>query len=307
MFSNYLTVLDLDADETRAMLANAAALKEVRGQQQHPKVLSGKHVALYFEKPSVRTRTSFTVAVHELGGHVVELGSSNTKVGKGEHVEDFAKVVGRYVDVLVARVFEQATLDAMADKAGVPVINALSNERHPCQALADYLTIMERLGDFVDMPVAFVGEGNNVAASLGLLGAALGAKVTVASPEGYGLDRAVLAEAEALPGSLQQVVDPLEAVDGARAVYTDTWISMGQEEEAAERRKIFGAYRVDEALLKNSADDAIVLHCLPAVRGEEITTDVMYSNRSAIWDQAENRLHVQKALLHKLVAEDREV
>lgn len=304
---SYLTELDLDADETRALLVNAAALKEARGKPEHPSVLAGKHVALYFEKPSVRTRTSFTVAVHELGGHVIELGSSNTKVGKGEHVEDFAKVVGRYVDVLVARVFDQATLESMARTAGIPVINALSDARHPCQALADYLTIMERRQKIDRLPIAFVGEGNNVAASLGLLGAALGAVVTVASPEGYGLPEVVLAEAAELPGTLRQVVDPAEAVQGAEVVYTDTWISMGQEAEAAARRKLFAAYRVDEALMATAHREAIVLHCLPAVRGEEITTDVMYSDRSAIWDQAENRLHVQKALLHTLVAEHREV
>jgi len=299
--NHYLSVLDLDAAATRRLLARALQLKQSRKKGERRNDLEGRHVALYFEKPSVRTRTSFTVGAHELGAHVVELGGSNTKVGKGEHVEDFAKVLGRYVDLLVARVFAQADLESMAKHAGVPVINALSDARHPCQALADALTIVERKGQVRGQKIAFVGEGNNVAASLSLLGAMLGAEVIVAAPKGYGLAKDVLELAKGHEGAVREVVDPIEAVTGADVVYTDTWISMGQEAEAEARRAIFKDYRVDAALLAKAAPRAMVLHCLPAVRGEEITTDVMYGRQSAIWDQAENRLHVQKALMLALL------
>lgn len=297
---NYLSELDLDVEETMALLFRAKQLKAQRGEPRSE--LAGRHVALYFEKPSVRTRVSFTVAVHELGGQVIELGPSNTKVGKGEDERDFAKVLGRYVHGLVARVFSQDKLQSMATYAGVPVINALSDERHPCQALADALTIQERKGELRGLRFAFVGEGNNVATSTGLLLAALGAQVRVASPAGYGLPPAVLDQAQGLAGVLTQVEDPVAAVRAADVVYTDTWISMGQEAEAEARRKIFGRYRVDQDLMRHADDEAIVMHCLPAVRGEEIDGDLMYEERSALWDQAENRLHVQKALLLELLA-----
>ena len=295
---HYLTVLDLTAEETGAVLDLAAKIKAEGAPRAD---LAGKHVGLYFEKPSVRTRTSFTVGVHQLGGQVIELGSANTKVGKGEHVEDFSRVMSGYVDALVARVFSQDELQMMADVGSIPVVNALSDATHPCQALADYLTIQERLGSIAGKKVAFVGEGNNVARSLGVLGTLLGAEVVVASPEGYGLSQDALTDAAQLPGSLSQVVDPHAAVQGADVIYTDTWISMGQEAEAAERREIFHAYRVTDELVARAADDVIALHCLPAVRGEEITRDIMYSPRSAIWQQAENRLHAQKALLVHLL------
>lgn len=297
---NYLSELDLDVEETIALLFRAKQLKAQRGEPRRE--LAGRHVALYFEKPSVRTRVSFTVAVHELGGQVIELGPSNTKVGKGEDERDFAKVIGRYVHALVARVFSQDKLQSMAAYAGVPVINALSDERHPCQALADALTIQERKGELKGLRFAFVGEGNNVATSTGLLLAALGAQVRVASPAGYGLPPAVLDQAQGLAGTLTQVEDPVAAVRAADVVYTDTWISMGQEAEAEARRQIFGRYRVDQELMRHADDEAIVMHCLPAVRGEEIDGDLMYEERSALWDQAENRLHVQKALLLELLA-----
>lgn len=293
---HYLTELDLDAGETLAVLDEAAALKEQRNGAQRVD-LRGLHVGLYFEKPSVRTRVSFTVAVHELGGHVVELGGHNTKVGKGEHVEDFAKVMNGYVHALVARVFAQDSLRQMVSHSSIPIVNALSDERHPCQALADYLTIRERLGRVRGVKVAFVGEGNNVAASLGVMGALLGAEVTVASPAGRGLPEAILREAAPHPGSLRQVEDPVEAARNADVVYTDTWVSMGRESEADELRAVFGPYRIDARLMAHAAREAIVMHCLPAVRGEEIDRDTMYAPNSAIWQQAENRLHAQKALL----------
>lgn len=299
MVRQYLTELDLTVDETRSVLDEAHRMKTDR---MGSRVLDGRHVALYFEKPSVRTRTSFTVGVHELGGHVVELSGANTKLGKGETLRDFASVISRYVHVLVARVFSQSDLEGMAGYASIPVINALSDDRHPCQALADVMTIEEKKGRIEGVRMTFVGDGNNVAASTGLLAAALGAEVTVASPEGYGLSPWVLEEAKALAGSVVQTVDPDEAVDGADVVYTDTWISMGQESETARRRDAFGPYCVNGALLLRAETEAVVMHCLPAVPGEEIDQDVMYGSQSAIWQQAENRLHAQKALLAFLIA-----
>lgn len=300
MVQHYLSELDLHPNETREVLELARTLKMERGTAFRD-TLRGKHIALYFEKPSVRTRVSFTVGVQELGGQIVELSATNTKLGKGEHVEDFASVIGRYVHALVARVFDQSALHAMSRYAGIPVINALSDDRHPCQALADVLTILERKGRIEGLKIVFVGEGNNVATSTGLMAASLGAKFVVASPEGYGLRGERLAEAKGMTGSITQTSDVLAAAKDADVIYTDTWISMGQEAETAERRKIFAEYRIDTRLLDEAASDVIVMHCLPAVRGEEIDRDLMYGKHSAIWQQAENRLHVQKALLSRLL------
>ncbi|MBX2812740.1 MAG: ornithine carbamoyltransferase [Myxococcales bacterium] len=302
---NYLTELDFDVITTQSIIDLAAQLKSERKYGEFRSALNGQSVALYFEKPSVRTRVSFTVGVHELGGNVVELSGSNTKVGKGENAADFASVLGRYVRVIVARVFSQRTLTEMASHAGVPVINALSDERHPCQALADALTIQERLGTIRGRRFAFVGEGNNVATSTGLLLAMLGAEVWIASPDGYGLPEEIIRSAVGLSGSVYQCIDPKEAVQGASVVYTDTWVSMGQEEEAEARRQIFAGYKVDESLMASADSNAVVMHCLPAVRDEEISSSLMYHPSSAIWDQAENRLHVQKALILNLLRSPR--
>lgn len=293
--SSYLSELDLDPAQTLALLESARRLKAERGRDRTD--LAGRSVALYFEKPSVRTRVSFTVGVQELGGRVVELSSATTKVGRGEDPEDFAAVLGRFVHMIVARVFDQQVLELFARRAEVPVVNALSDARHPCQALADAQTLLERRGKIEGAVFAFVGEGNNVAASTGLLLASLGAEVRVASPSGFGLPDERLAEAKGLAGSLVQLEDPAEAVDGADAVYTDTWVSMGQESETAERVRIFRGYKVDRALMQRARKDAVVMHCLPAVRGQEIEAELMYAPCSAIWDQAENRLHAQKALM----------
>lgn len=298
---SYLSETDFDEKTTREIIDLAAQLKAERAYGEYRTALRGQSVALYFEKPSVRTRVSFTVGVHELGGTVVELSGANTKVGKGEDAADFASVLGGYVRMIVARVFSQTTLQQMAAYAGVPVINALSDERHPCQALADALTLKERIGTIEGLKFAFVGEGNNVATSTGTLLAMLGAEVRVASPEGYGLPERVLNEAEAFKGSITQYTEPKDAVRGAQAVYTDTWVSMGQETEAEERRAIFSSYRVDEALMSLADPSAVVMHCLPAVRDEEISSGLMYHSSSAIWEQAENRLHAQKALILNLL------
>ncbi len=297
MTNHYLTELDLTPEQTRALLQSAIALKEERNRGVRREDLAGRHVALYFEKPSVRTRVSFTVGVQELGGQVVELAAANTKLGQGEEVADFARVMGRYVHALVARVFDQRRLEVMAKHAGIPVVNALSDTRHPAQALADAQTILERKGRIEGLRFTFVGDGNNVAASSGLLFAALGADVRIASPLGYELSDDIRRLGEDLAGRFEQVEDVDEAVRGADVLYTDTWVSMGQEEQRMERLSKFRAYSINAETLAKAAPDCAVMHCLPAVPGDEITTDVMYGSQSAIWDQAENRLHAQKALL----------
>jgi ornithine carbamoyltransferase len=294
---SFLTELDLTVEETEAVLADAAVLKRETSQGKFRRTLENRHVALYFEKPSVRTRVSFAVGIAELGGASTELTTTNTKVGKGEDVEDFATVLGRYVSLIVARVFSQNNLERMAASSGVPVINALSDAHHPCQALADVLTIQERKGSLRGLKLGFVGEGNNVATSTGLMAASLGMEVVVASPRGFGLPDAALMQAQSMLGSLSQTDSVKDALQGADVLYTDTWISMGQESEAEQRRALFNGYRIDGNSVAFAKKDAIVMHCLPAVRDEEITHEVMRGPQSAIWDQAENRLHAQKALM----------
>lgn len=298
---HYLSELDLSAQTSLSLVKQAIELKQDRLQGKVHQELAGRHVALYFEKPSVRTRVSFTVGVHELGGQTVELSAATTKLGKGEEIQDFARVISRFCHALVARVFEQSALQEMAEHASIPVVNALSDERHPCQALADMQTILEKKGRIEGIKLAYVGDGNNVATSTGLLAAALGAEVRVASPEGYFLPEAALKQAEALPGRFVQLTDVAEAVEGADVLYTDTWVSMGQEAEGASKRDIFAGYTIDAAALARADKECIVMHCLPAVHNEEITPEVMYGAHSAIWDQAENRLHAQKALLLHLL------
>ena len=303
----YLTELDFSREKTEDVLQLAGELKQERLRRERRNVFNGESIALYFEKPSVRTRVSFTVGVQELGGQVVELSASTTKVGKGEDAADFGMVLGCYVSMIVARVFAQSSLVEIADHAGVPVVNALSDDHHPCQALADALTLVERFQNLDGLKFAFIGEGNNVATSTGLLLALLGADVRIASPDGYGVSPEVLQKTDPMAGKMTQLVDPREAVRGASVVYTDTWVSMGDEAEAQQRRQIFKNYTVDEGLMAEAEKDAVVMHCLPAVRGDEIAASLMYSNKSAIWDQAENRLHAQKALLLSLFRMSRNI
>lgn len=297
MTKHYLTELDLTPEETWSVIHDAIQHKADRQRNVFRKALNGLHIALYFEKPSVRTRVSFTVGIRELGGQVIELATEDTKLGRGEEVSDFARVMGRYVHGLVARVYDQRRLEVMAQHANVPVVNALSDLRHPAQALADVQTIFERKGRIEGLRFGFVGDGNNVAASSGLLFAALGADVTVASPPGYELADNIRALGKNVAGRFRQVTDVDDAVVGADVLYTDTWVSMGQEEERMERLAKFRPYSVGAEALAKARPECAVLHCLPAVAGEEITPEVMYGPQSAIWDQAENRLHAQKALL----------
>jgi ornithine carbamoyltransferase len=292
-----LSITDLSADDLKAVLGTAAALK----QRACSGSLAGREMALIFEKPSLRTRVSFTVAMHRLGGQVQYLSNEEVGLGWREPPADVARVLDRMVDVIVARVFAQETLDELAHYARIPVINALSDAEHPCQALADLLTIQERLGQLQGVPLAFIGDGNNVACSLMLAAAMAGMDFRIASPPGYSVPEAVQERARGLAawsrGRVTCVNEPEEACRDAQVLYTDVWVSMGQEREAAVRRDAFAGYRLDKRLLAQGAPGALVMHDLPAHRGEEITEDVFESKQSVIFDQAENRLHAQQALL----------
>ena len=290
----------LSAAETAALLELAAQLK--RGDRRID--LGNRVLGLIFTKASTRTRVSFQVAMARLGGQTVDLNPQVTQLGRGEPLEDTARVLSRYCDVLGVRTFAQQELVDYAHWASVPVINALTDLEHPCQALADFLTMQESHGDLPGQTLAYVGDGNNVAHSLMLCGALLGVNVRIGCPEGFEPLPGVLEQARSLAqqgASIDVVTDPREAVQGAQAVYTDVWASMGQEAEQAQREQAFAEFCVDEALMDQASPDAIVLHCLPAHRGEEISPGVMEGAASRIFDQAENRLHAQQALLAALM------
>jgi len=295
---------DLSGEEIRTILELAAQMKRERLSRRTHAVLQGRSIALVFEKPSLRTRVTFEVAMHELGGFSVYLGAAEIGLGQRETVGDVARNLSRWVDGIVARTFAHRTVEELASSAQVPVVNALSDREHPCQVLADLLTIQEKFGTFRGVTVAWVGDGNNVCHSLLLGGAKVGLTVRVATPEGYAPDPAIVAaareEARRTGAEIQLVHRPAEAVRGAHVVYTDVWTSMGQEAEREERRRAFVGFQVNRDLLAASPD-ALVMHCLPAHRGEEITDEVLDGPQSVVLDQAENRLHAQKALLALLL------
>jgi ornithine carbamoyltransferase len=286
-----LTGSELDAAELDALLDRALELKAGRGEGVGANALEGRTVALFFERPSTRTRVSFQVGVAELGGHPLPLRADELQLGRGESVADTARVLGRYLHAIVIRSGSHETVAELAAASAVPVVNALTPLHHPCQALADLMTLRERFGSLRGLRVAYVGDGNNVARSLAILGSTAGMQVVVAAPEGYRLE----------DGIAEQTADPREAAAGADALYTDVWISMGDEQQANERRAALAPFQLSEELLAAASEHAIALHCLPAHPGEEITEGVLYGERSAVWDQAENRLHAQKALLELLV------
>jgi ornithine carbamoyltransferase len=302
MTRHFLDIDELSADEVTALLDRADAHRADRGSSGR---LAGRCIGLLFEKPSTRTRVSFEVAVVELGGTPVVLSSSELQLGRGETVADTARVLSRYVHALVVRTFAQQRLEELAEAGSIPVINALSDTSHPCQALADLQTVRAHFGTLAGVRMTYIGDGNNVAHSLLKAAALVGLHLTVVTPPDHEPDPHVVAvastTAERTGGSVTITVDPLVAVKDAQAVYTDVWASMGQEEQHAERVERFLPYQVNEQLLEQAAPDAIVLHCLPAHRGEEITDEVIDGPRSAVWDQAENRLHTQKALLELLL------
>jgi ornithine carbamoyltransferase len=289
---DFITGEELGAFELGKLLDRAAELKAGRREGLGAGALAGRSVALVFERPSTRTRVSFEVGVAELGANPVVLRGTELQLSRGESIGDTARVFSRYVDAIVIRSGSHEAVAELAATAEVPVVNALTPLHHPCQALADLLTLRERRGELAGLRLAYVGDGNNVARSLAIAGELAGVEVVVAAPPGYQLEEGHGAK---LTG------DPRDAAAGADAIYTDVWVSMGDEGEAERRRADLAPFRIDADLLAAAKDDAVVLHCLPAHPGEEISADVLYGDRSAVWDQAENRLHAQKALLEMLI------
>jgi ornithine carbamoyltransferase len=298
---DFLRVNDWEAEELLLLLDLADRLKaRQRERVPHP-YLEGRTLGMIFQKPSTRTRVSFEVGIAQLGGRGLYLAASDLQLGRGETIKDTARVLSRYLDAIMIRTFRQADVDELAEHADVPVLNGLTDEFHPCQALADVMTIRERLGAFAGVRVAYLGDGNNVCHSLMVACGKLGLDFVAATPEGYEPAEAVVGWAQTAAGvsggSVAVIRDPREAAEGADVLYTDVWTSMGQEEERERRLADLAGYRIDEGLLALANERAIVLHCLPAHYGEEITEAVLYGPRSAVWDQAENRLHAQKALM----------
>ena len=299
-----ITGSELSSAQLHSLLQLAAEVKA------HPErfrgALSRKFLALLFEKPSLRTRVSFEIGMQSLGGGSVFLDYSAARMSERETVKDLARNLERWVHVIAARTYLQSTIGELAANAAIPVINGLSDRYHPCQILADFQTLEERFGSLRGFKLAFVGDGNNVCHSLLLAGARLGVNLKIATPPGYRPDPAVVAEArlaaKETKGRIELLTEPAEAVSGAQAVYTDVWASMGQENEASEREKVFAGYQVNDALLAHALPDAVFMHCLPAHRGLEVTEAVLESSRSIVYDQAENRMHAQKALLLTLLA-----
>ena len=296
-----LTLTEFSPEEIRLILDEAERLKALREAHTPFQPLSGKTLAMIFQKPSNRTRVSFEVGMYELGGHALPLSAQEIQMGKRETPYDTGKTISRYTNAIMARVFGHEEVEELAEGAGVPVINGLSNLHHPCQALADLLTIREEFGALEGGRIFYIGDGNNVAHSLALGCALTGTQLIIAHPEGHAPDPSVteLAATLGAPPTLTQ--DPYEGVYNAQVVYTDVWASMGQEDEAQERKKKFAPYQVNKELMSHAAPDAIFLHCLPAHRGEEVTTEVIDGPQSRVFDQAENRLHAQKALLYLLL------
>ncbi|HEX5763748.1 MAG TPA: ornithine carbamoyltransferase [Solirubrobacterales bacterium] len=293
---DFLTAEELGAFELGQLLDQALELKADRRGGAGRDNLVGRSVALVFERPSTRTRISFEVAVGEMGGTPIILRSDELQLSRGESVGDTARVLSRYLDAIVIRSGSHEAVEELAAEADVPVINALTPRHHPCQALADLMTLRERFGELAGLRLAYVGDGNNVARSLAIAGRLADVEVVIAAPDGYQLD-----PDDAHGAKLTD--DPRDAASGADAIYTDVWVSMGDEGEAQRRRAALAPYRLDEDLLSVAKEEAIVLHCLPAHPGEEITAGALYGPRSAVWDQAENRLHTQKALLATLLAD----
>ena len=298
---DFLSSADITAEQTQALLELAADLKAGRTRVD----LSGKVLGLIFSKASTRTRVSFSVSMARLGGQTIDLNPQVSQVGRGEPVADTARVLSRYVDALSIRTFAQEELAEYAHWASIPVINALTDLEHPCQALADFLTLREAFRSIEGLTLSYVGDGNNVAHSLMLCGALLGVNIRVGCPKGYEPDAAVLQQSRDLAGercSIEVIQEPIAAVRGAHALYTDVWASMGQEEEKSEREQAFSGWCLNEELVAEADPKAIVLHCLPAYRGLEISAGAMEGSSSRIFDQAENRLHAQQALLAALLS-----
>src|SRR5438132_10710053 len=294
---DFTRVADWSGAELERVLDLADELKELQARREEHHLLPGRSLGMIFQKPSTRTRVSFEVGIAQLGGHALYLAASDLQLGRGETLRDTATVLSRYLDGLMIRTFSQDDVDELARHATIPVINGLTDSSHPCQALADVMTIRERLGRLEGVRVAYFGDGNNVCASLMVAAAKLGMDFVAATPEGYEPDARAVKIAREAGGKPELVHDPKHAARGADVLYTDVWTSMGQEEERERRLRDLAGFGIDDELVSLAGDNAIVLHCLPAHYGEEITEEVLYGPQSAVWDQAENRLHTQKALL----------
>lgn len=301
--SDLISTRDLGPEGVHAVLHLAELVKARPSVFQ--RALAGKQMVMFFEKPSLRTRLTFESGMVSLGGSAMFVDQSRSKLDAREKLSDIAQNLERWIDVIVLRTFAHETIEGMAQHASVPVINALSDLEHPCQALADYLTLQERFGDLKKITLAYVGDGNNVAHSLLLTCACLGSSIRIATPKGYACNPQIVADAKKLAkqtgAQLEFLTDPHAAVAGADALYTDAWASMGQEQESAQRSQIFQPYQVNKKLMAEAASHAVFMHCLPAHRGEEVTDEVMDSENSVIFDEAENRLHVQKSILYLLL------
>jgi len=305
MIKHLLSMQDLNSSEIKAILDEAEKLKEKLRKGESHELLKGKTLGMIFEKPSLRTRVTFETGMTQLGGHAIYLAPADIQLGERESVPDVVRNLSRWVDVVMARLFKHDIIVELARYSSVPVINGLTNLHHPCQTLSDLLTIREHKGKLNGLKIAWVGDGNNVCNSL-LLGCTLvGMNISVACPRGYeppaDIVKQAWVNAKKSSTKVELTTDPKEAVDGADVIYTDVWVSMGQEKEARERMKAFKDYQVNAQLLKGAKPDSIVMHCLPARRGQEITDDVIDGPRSVVWDQAENRMHAQKALLVSLL------
>ena len=294
---SFTRVADWSREELLQVLDLADELKQKQHAREEHRLLPGRTLGMIFQKPSTRTRVSFEVGIYQLGGMGLYLSAGDLQLGRGETIKDTAVVLSRYLDAIMIRTFAQSDVEELAANASVPIINGLTDSSHPCQALADVMTIRERFGHLKGLKVVYLGDGNNVCASLMVASAKLGMDFIAATPPSYRpVDEAVRIAREA-GGSVELVDDPQAAVEGADVLYTDVWTSMGQDEEREQRLHVLAGYGIDAELVARAADNAIVLHCLPAHYGEEITEDVLYGPRSAVWDEAENRLHAQKALM----------
>ena len=296
-----LTLAEFSSDEISLILDEAFRIKTLQKSRIPYRPLRGRTLAMVFQKPSNRTRVSFEVGMYQLGGHALHLSPEEIQIGKRETPSDTGRVLARYIDAIMVRTFDHGDLEELAGAADVPVINGLSDTHHPCQALADLMTVREAFGTLEGVGISYVGDGNNVAHSLAIACALTGAELTIAHPEGHGPDTEIVELAGSLGAAPRLTEDPVEAVRGSSAVYTDVWASMGREAEAEDRKHEFAPYQVDEGLMGLADGDAIFLHCLPAHRGEEVTAGVIDGPKSRVFDQAENRLHAQKALLYLLM------
>lgn len=301
MARHFLGFSDWSGAELTAILDLAAELKAAKKRGEPRRLLEGKTLAMLFEKSSTRTRVSFEAGMTELGGHAIMLSPRDTQIGRGEPIKDTARVLSRYVDAVMIRTYGQEIVEELARWASIPIVNGLTDLLHPCQVMADLLTARERLGALSGLTVAWIGDGNNMARSWVEASASFGFSLVLSSPKGYCVEGEFIATANSRGAKVTSVADPVEAARGAHVVTTDVWASMGQEEEKDQREGAFKGYTVDAKVMANGAPNAIFLHCLPAYRGKEVTEEVLEGPQSAVWDEAENRLHVQKAILVTLL------